>query len=485
MQPRTGSSSTRRRLTILLLLFVGLILVLWISGALMQLGHMAVRQALDAGDDNLAESRLAYSTWVGASKETTFLQARLARHRGDYGEMSRLLDVASRAHYDARLLQREAMLARAQIGQFDDDMESKINAWILEGGSDTREICAAYANGLAASSRFEEATRILEAWSADYPSDPRPNFRLGRILEHQRRKEDALEQYRVASTKDPHYIPAIYSYGRLLFDQRKVDEALAVFEACPNADSLIPVQVSIAVCKKTQSKLSEAKQILQRVLKTPVDTIRQSYRQLQEPVERFVAAAELGKIESDEGNFEEAKKWLEKAIAFNSRDMEARYSYAVALRGLGEKEQSDKEFDYVKRTRDALASVNVYWDRVQSNPRDTEARLKLAKTFLEHESVRNGLYWLKSIQAYEPENAEVAALLEQYADEAAADQATMNQAAPDQTAIDRAINQQASPAESSASPASSSAVPPFESNGSSEPKPTSTEQSRSTSGSAS
>lgn len=422
MHSRIGSSfSTRRRLIALVLLMIGLMVVLWMSGALLQLGHMAVRQSLDSGDDKTAQSRLSAWSWLGTSSTTSFLQARLARHRGDYQEMSRWLDAASQSGYDARLLQREAMLAQAQVGQLDDTIESSINAWILEGGPDTREVCAAYANGLAAQSRFEEAVRILEAWAADFPTDARPHFRLGRIMEHQRRRDEALDQYRIASDKDPKYVPAVYSYGRVLFEQRKVDEALTVFERCPNAGLLIAVQVSIAICKKAQSKTAEARTILERVLSNPVEAIVESYREMQEPTERFVAATELGKIESDEGKFESAKKWLEKAVTFNGRDMEARYAYAVALRGLGEKVLAEKEFNYVKRTREALASVNVYWDRVQTNPRDTEARLLLAKTFLEHESIRSGLYWLKSIQMIEPDNAEVAALLEQYSDQASSD----------------------------------------------------------------
>lgn len=431
MQSRNGSRSTPRRLAILLALFAGLLLILWSTGAFLGIGHMAVRQALDSGDDKIAERRIAYAGWAGTSAETTFLQARLARHRGDYNEMSRLLDQAAAAGYDARKLQRETMLAQAQIGQLTDAVESKINAWILEGGPDTREVCAAYTNGLAASSRFEDSIRILEAWSADYPRDPRPNFRLGRIFEHQRRQDDALKQYRIASEKDPKFVPAAYSYARLLFDQRKVDEALAAFENCPDADRLIPVQVSIALCKKAQSNLNEAKRILENVLKNPIEEIKQSYRDLQEPVERFIAAAELGKIESDEGNFEAAKTWLEKAITFNPRDMEARYAYAVALRGLGQRDKADKEFEYVKRTREALGSVNVYWDRVQSNARDTEARLQLARIFIEHESVRNGLYWLKSIEAYDPDNAEVAALREKYAEHLTHDPSNVGQAFPD------------------------------------------------------
>jgi len=287
---------------------------------------------------------------------------------------------------------------------------------MLEGGAELREVCSAYSNGLAASSRFNDAIDVLKAWQADFPTDPRPAFRLGRIWEHQRRKDDAIEQYRLAKSKDPNYVPAAYSLGRLLLEQRKVDEALAVFQACPGAETSIPIQTSMALCKKAQSHSEVAKQMLQSVLEHPIDAIVTEYRQLEEPLETLVPAVELGKMESDEGNFQAAKEWLEKAIDFNDRDMEARYAHAVALRGLGEKEASEREFEYVKKTRDALANVNIYWDRITANPKDTEARLELAKILLEHESVRNGLYWLKSIQQYDDVNTEVDQLLRKYGD---------------------------------------------------------------------
>jgi tetratricopeptide (TPR) repeat protein len=418
--PHASTLRLRRRIRIAWLL-VGLLSVLaalWAFGGLLKLNNLAVEQAVDAGNDAAAESRLKYTPWLApnwTTGEASFWQARLARRRGDFGSMTRLLQAAKRGGYNPKRVEREQALALAQIGQIDDQLESNLNAWLLEG-TDSREICSAYANGLAASSRFEDAINVLAAWGADYPHDPRPVFRHGRILEHQRRKEEALEKYQAALRIAPGFAPAAYSIGRLLLEQRKVDEALAAFEACPGAAHSIPVQTSIAVCKKAQAKLDEATNILRKVIQNSDEAIVQAYSELDEPSERLVAAVELGKIESDDGNFEAAKKLLERAIAFNQRDMEARYAYAVTLRGLGEKDKADEEFEYVKKTREALANVNLYWDRIDANPRDTEARLMLAKILLEHESERSGLYWLKSIQQYEPDNAEVAALVRKHSD---------------------------------------------------------------------
>lgn len=423
MPPRTVSESRRRtpstrvRLIGLLLVLVVGVLVLWLGGGLVALANMSVRQALDQGMDAVAEQRLGYSHALSSSSgETVFLEARLARHRGDFDAMSRLLAKARRLGYSEQRIEREEMLAKAQVGQLDEALESRLNEWLAEAGPDTREICSAYANGLAASSRLPDAQQILLAWQNDYPNDPRPPFRLGRILEHQRRQEEALKQYRIAYQRDPHYLPVVYNMARVLLELRQVDEALAVLEATPEAQNSPPMLTVIARCKKAQSKTEEAKEILERVASMPPEKILEAYRELESPTERLVAAVELGTLESAEGNFAAAKKWLEKAIEFNPRDMEAHYAHAVALRGLGEREASEKEFEYVKRTREALASVNMYWDRIGADPRDTEARLELAKILLEHESKRSGLFWLKSILQYDPDNAEVAELLRKYAE---------------------------------------------------------------------
>jgi tetratricopeptide (TPR) repeat protein len=393
-------------------------LVLCVSGGFSKLNNLRVQQAMDRGDDAAADAYLALSKRIpDGSSETVFLAARIARHVGDFHEMSTLLETAERGRYNIGRIKRERALVLAQIGQLSDSLESSLNAWILEGGTDSREICSAYANGLAASSRFEEAIRVLDAWSLDFPDDPRPVFRHGRILEHQRRNEEALAKYELSRAVSPHFAPAAFSIGRLLLEKRQIDDALVAFQKCPRASTSIPVRTSIAICYKSQAKIEDARQILEQVIQTPVKEIMRAYSEVEESPERFVAAAELAKIESDEGHFERAKELLEMAIAFNARDLEARYSYAVTLRGLRRNEEAEQEFNYVKQTREALANVNVFWDRVDANPRDTEARLALAKIFLNHESKRNGLYWLKSISLYEPDNVEVAELLRANAEE--------------------------------------------------------------------
>lgn len=409
------ASTTKRFRSLwwLLLLAIGLG-VMWLSGGLATLNNYAILAALNEGHDDIASRRLGYNRWLhGAVGETQFLRARLARHRGELAEMDKHLQLAARNGFPADRMRREQSLAMAQTGQLDYALESKLNSWIA-GGIETREVCSAYANGLAASSQFAEAYQVLEAWAQDFPQDPRPAFRRGRILEHQRRKDEALEMYVESQRRDPSFVPASYSIAKILLEQRKVDEALVAFRACPDAENSIPIQTGIAMCLKSQGKLDEAKLILEEVLSNSNEAIFAAYNQVDDPTERLVAAAELGKIDSDQGDFEQARHWLERAIAVNPRDMETRYTYAVTLRGLGEKELADKEFEYVKTTREALASVNVLWDRIDSEPNNTEARLELAKILLEHESKRAGMYWLKSILQYDPNNAAVAELLKEY-----------------------------------------------------------------------
>ncbi|QDV24832.1 tetratricopeptide repeat protein [Aureliella helgolandensis] len=404
--------SLRRSLLYALGLIVA-VCVFYLAGGALRINSMLVRQALELGKDQEAEGYLAYTPWlsIGQEPETLFFEARIARHRGDFRKMSSLLRQAERQGYPPKRIELEEGLAKAQVGQLDEVLEGQLNTWMLNEPQDLREICVAYANGLAASSRFEDAQRILEAWEGDFPDDPRPPFRQGRILEHQRQAELALTSYRRAQSRDPNFTAATFSIGRLLLEQRNVDEALQVYQSAPEAGASLPIQTAIATCLKSQGNFAEAREILVQVMTHSVEEIMESYTKLEEPAERLIPAVELGKIESDEGNFEAAEKWLKMAVDFYPRDLEARYAYAVALRGLGELDAAEKEFDQVKVTREALASVNVYWDKIQANPQDTESRLELAKILLEHESARNGVYWLKSILLYDPGNQEVLQLL--------------------------------------------------------------------------
>lgn len=402
------------RLAVLLGLLVLLVGTVWFSGALGGVPRAIARQAAKQRDYDRAWYWIGIASWLSTrDPANAVLGAGVARGQGDADRLSQQIENARRWGADPKAIRREELLARAQAGQLD-GIEEEIVELLGEGGDQTAEVSEAYANGLAMVGRFEDAMRILDAWRLDFPNDPRPNYRLARIQEHQKSYTEAEENYRESLAKDAGYFPARYSLGRVLVNRRRADEALEQFQLCLQAPHPEAAKVEMAIGLKALGRMDEARTLLKQVLEADPDELRASYVALDEQPELLKAASEYGRLEADTGNFAEAERWLTKALEANPQDLMARYAFAVTLRGLGKKAEADQQFSRVSAAREALSNAGALNARIQRDPADIDARFKLGKMVLEHESERTGLYLIRSIFAYDPDYGPAHELLADY-----------------------------------------------------------------------
>ncbi len=404
----------RSRLAILLVLLASLVVVVWLSGGLSIIPRWQAKQALTAGAHGKAEYWLGIAQRLDRSSvENALLAARLARHRGDALEMQAQLARAGSLGADRQRIDREEMLALVQIGEVD-EYESEVMSWLASPGDDAPEICDAYANGLAANGRFNDAMQVLAAWRSDFPDDPRCDYRIGRIHEHQEQYDKAEASYREAIAKSDDFYPAIFSLGRVLLHQRRADEALEQFGRCFAMENPQAAKIEAATALKALGRAEEARPLLKEVLEAGLELQNESYRSVEEQPEGFRAAAEYGRLESDAGNFADAKPWLLAAIEANPLDLTVRYSLAVAQRGLGEMDDAEANFERVRAAREAMGAATALNERAQANRNDLEARYLLGKLILENESERMGLYWIRSILPIDPNYRPAHQLLADY-----------------------------------------------------------------------
>lgn len=399
-----------------LLLLAGLmLLVAFAMDVPAEICQVFAKKSLARFDYESAESWLRRAAVVSSRNPTTeLLAARVCRRQGRLDEMSRHLSRALLVGGDARLIDLEDSLALAQTGGLA-AVEQKLVTALKDGWGDTDEISDAYANGLAANSQFGPAASVLDAWRQDYPDDPRPDYRLGRLHEYLERWDEAEASYKQSIARNPKYFPAHYRLGRVLFNGRRIEEAEAAFSACLAMPRPQAAEVQVAMCARALGDLERARGLLRQVVQQDRSTITASYLALEENPEHFEAAALLGDIESELGNDAEALKWLELALAENPRDLTARYSLAVTLRELGRVDEAEREFDRVRVARTALERANPLRDRIASQPDDLAARLELGELLMEHESQRMARFWLQSILTYDPDHpAAHAALAKHY-----------------------------------------------------------------------
>lgn len=396
----------------------------WLGGAWGTFPLEKVRAALARYDHDRAEYWLQIAGWAGADRgEREFLSARIARRRGELKQMDAALRAAERFGVDHVRAEREQMLAAAQTGQLD-PVESAIQKWLTDPGTETAEICAAYANGLTMQGRIADAQLILKGWDKDDPTDPESAYRLGRIQEHLLAQDQAEQEYRRALERDPHYPAVTFALGRLLLDRKRPEEALPLFHSCREhlPAAALAASVGEAMCLKSLGQVAEARQILERAVQVDETTRLDSYAAVREMPEINLAAFELGKLESAEGNFAAAEPWLRQTVEADPRNMDARYAWAVALRGLRRTDDAQREFEHVTKVREALHESDRLYDRLSDKPDDVEARYKIGLAYLEYRSEKAGVYWLQSVLQFDPHHAPTHRALAEYYERHAAEQ---------------------------------------------------------------
>jgi len=351
--------------------------------------------------------------WLGMARSistsnasTDFLQARAERQRGNLDKMSVYLKAAHSKGFDPNRLEREQALASASLGRLTKDVEDQLNQWLQEPNAESGEIFDSYSNGLTTVSRFEHALEVLHLWEEHAPWEPVANYRIARVNEHFSQASEAEAQYRKAIEKDAKYQRAIYNLARVLLNQKRPEEALKYFQSCNSGAPALAAKTGMARCFKTLGESEKALSLLKEVLKSSYEDLVESYRSVDEIPERSVAASELGIIETELGDFTEARKHLEIALSLHPLDSIARYSYAIALRGLGLQKEAEENFAITRTARAALDQVPVLQAMLSKDPHDTKSRIKLGRIVLEHESERTGLFWLQSVFSYDPINSD-------------------------------------------------------------------------------
>ena len=376
--------------------------------------NLLARRSLNEFDYANAQIWIKRASRFNANNaQSEMIAARIARHGGMLDEMSEHLARASRFGANELDVKMEEAMALAQTGKLD-RVEADLFQWISNGLGDADEISDAYANGLAANSRFDNAIEILTAWRRDFPEDPRPDYRLGRIKEHFQVWEEAIAAYLTSLQRRSDYYPSRYRLGRVYVVGRRIDDAKKAFENCLQMPLPEAAKIQLALCYRSLGEADQARKILNEVLQQDYQTILLSYKSVEEAPEHFEAAATLGDLESEAGDYEEAYKWLKLAVDKNPRDLSAKYSLALTLRRLGKTEESDKMVLEVQEAKTALERANPLRDRIAAKPDDLEARLELGKLLLKNESMRMGRFWLQSIFKFDPHYREAHRVLAEH-----------------------------------------------------------------------
>ena len=373
------------------------------------------KNALVLNDARQASPWLDVATKLAPdAPELHFLIARSARLNLDYDKMAKHLRLANSGGYDREAIDKEQCLAFASLGELNASNEAKIKKWIARCGPDVADFVDAYANGLAATSRFEEATNVLEDYEILFPQDPLVNYRFGVMGEHAENHEIAEKEYLAAMKKDPKHVKSAWRLARMVSVRNRPEEALKILASFQNGPQEIAVKTFMASCYYQMGDFDTSCELFKKIVVMDKRDVLDSYMILDERPERNLAASLLGVIESNLGEYDEAKKYLEIALEDNPRDFIARSAYALVLRRVGETDRADAELARVTAERAEFDKITAIREHVKQNPNDAKAKFAMGEILFKYESERFGLFWVRSALASDSNCKEAHAFLADY-----------------------------------------------------------------------
>lgn len=349
------------------------------------------RRALQARDARRALEHLqAVEPAAPDHAELNFLLARTYRRLGRLDLVRTRIERAWKSGYSIDRLKREQWLALAQAGQLR-EAEPHLPRLLAEPGEDGPEICEAFINGYLQTYRFQEAAGLLDAWQADYPNDPQPEYIRGLYAEHNGRDSEAAEAYRRALRLAPDRRDVRMALAQVLVDLRRHDEAAEQIGRLLKEDPENPdLRAGWGQCLMEQGRLSQAREIFVGLLKAHPD--------------HFGSRLALGQLEFKAGRPQDALKWLEPVVEEQPLHYSARFALASALQAAGRREEAARHFEYVAAAQRGLSRARELMDRVKADPKDTELRYQIGTILLQYDSPAEGAGWLRSVLELQPDH---------------------------------------------------------------------------------
>lgn len=363
------------------------------------LGHVAIARA--GSEPNRAQQYITLAGFFSSqAPEIALARARLHRHAADLDEFRRDLQRARYLGIAPERADREQWMALAQSGQMGIAGPQLVN--LLEtGGGEEAEICEAFALGYMRMRDFEAALALLGAWTQEAPRDARPHAWIGQIQAELRSTEEAEAAFRMALRLAPSNASAALGLGQLLLELKRPAEALEFFQLAADDESTgAAASAGLASCLQMQNRFEDAADVLELALQRfPGD-----YRLLAQQAEGFV----------EQGEYAAAEQLLRPEIESGSRRRELRYTYAVALRGIGRTDEAAEHFAYTSEAAERTAAANQRIATVTAEPTNADLRHEIGHTHLTYGNIEDGLMWLQAALEIDPKHRPSHRVLAEY-----------------------------------------------------------------------
>jgi mono/diheme cytochrome c family protein len=339
--------------------------------------RMAARQ-IEMGAVTSAQQWLARSAWLDPDDggKTALMRAACFRHPYQEEQWSEALQRAKQQGAPAEPVEQEVQLGILRSGRFPAGAEQQMGA-LIERGLSPRDVASAFVYGYLARKEPERARLVLDAWEADRPGDAHVAFMWGiywlwlldstsNIAERRACLDRAQAEFEEAIARQPRHESARMALAELSEDQHRFGQALGHYvESAKRFPALTDAQVGLARVLRQLGRLDEARAVVAPLASRS------------EPASGV--AAEIGQIELESGNYEEAKRWFGRADLDPAADAQTLTAVASALALTGEVAESREVFARVDAASMRAARIEDLLARLATGAPDKEAAEELQR----------------------------------------------------------------------------------------------------------
>jgi tetratricopeptide (TPR) repeat protein len=391
----------RRRTVLLALVFAILLLVLGVHG--WGYGYYrAGQQALGHKDYDRARAHLDRSLKVWFwNPQPHLLAARAARSTGAFDEAEKHLRACAALGGPEDAVRLERQLLVAQQGDLDrvhDDLVERVR----QNHPDSVLILEVLTPAYLSRYRLADAAALVQRWLELEP-DNLEALQLGaQIYRYLPGHEHELAAClgRVVEL-DPDNLPPRLTYGGLLIETGRPEEALAQFEYLrARAGDSPQVLAGLARCLRALHRPEESRQLLDQLLALQPRNAQ--------------ALAERGRVAVDLQAPAEAAQWFERAAAVTPYEKEVLQAWQRCLERLGKRQEAVAVGQRLQRVDADLARLAELTAAVARSPHDARLRSEIGTTLLRCGQDREALRWLASALREAPDCLEAHRALADY-----------------------------------------------------------------------
>lgn len=279
--------------------------------------HMASRE-MDAWAPSAAQEWLATAAWLDSGNGTTdFMQAVCYRRLDQMAYWNEALQSAERKGLPSSQIRRETTLGFVRTGQFDKVGELRPED-LIETGASMHDVAASFVHGYLLKGERDKARTLLERWEAIYPNEAHVAYMRGMYQYELGETLQAIVEFEDALARQPGHELARRAVAELSETGDRLDHAYGHYaELSARSPANAAAQVGLARVLRKLGRVNAARDMLGSLNSQP-----------EPPAD---VAMEMGQIEFESGNYEEAERWYARTDLEQVEDIESLSAAATAF----------------------------------------------------------------------------------------------------------------------------------------------------------